>query len=149
MKNNKFRTLLPIMTICMALTGCADTQGSVYTSYVPVDYRNDTGSEPAVTESAPADEPAIAPEDETDDTPAALDDTPSPSTPENPADNTELTPVTEVAGYKYHRPTAEERWLAAMQSYELEQINELRKSLGISPLVFDSELAAIGNIRHL
>ena len=173
MKNNKFRTLLPVMTICVALTGCANTQESVYTPYVPVDYRNDTVSEPAVTESAlvdepvietvielvdetvietvnaPADEPVIAPENETDDTSAAPDDTLSPSTPENPADNTELTPVTEVAGYKYHRPTAEERWLAAMQSCELEQINELHKSLGISPLVFDSELAAIGNIRHL
>ncbi len=141
MKSNKCRALLPVMTICMALTGCADTPKSVYTPYVPVDYRNDTVSEPAVTESAlvdepvietvielvdetvietvnaPADEPVIAPENETDDTSAAPDDTLSPSTPENPADNTELTPVNEAAEYQYHRPTPEERRLANMQMY--------------------------------
>lgn len=37
--------------------------------------------------------------------------------------------------------------LTAMQAYEFQQINDLRGTLGVEPLVFDSELAAMGNFR--
>lgn len=37
--------------------------------------------------------------------------------------------------------------MTAMQSYELQQVNGLRGKLGVEPLIFDSELAAMGNFR--